>query len=195
MLLQIAQAQLERPLDESADLQPPRRRIEHRRREVVAHVEPGVGHHHAADQARGSRSRSSAARRGASRARRSRRRPPGALPPTRRTCHLTRFTASNPAARSESVTAADRPPDRHTTTIPRSRGSSCWRSETWPIGIDTRIRSVLRPATRRARERRAAPHRRRSVPSPRERRPAGRRPRLAVSLPVEVGSPAVSHAP
>ena len=48
-----------------------------------------------------------------------------------------RLTASNPRARSASVTAAERPPERHITTIRRSRGSSSCRSRTFAIGMRT----------------------------------------------------------
>ena len=78
-----------------------------------------------------------------------------------------RLTASNPQARSDSVTAADRPPDRHTTTIRRSPGSSRLTFPDLAHRHQRRPRGHARPATRRAPARRggAAPASTRASPA------------------------------
>ena len=168
--------------------------VERRRVEVVADVEAGVRHHDAADQRRdrrlavervaggGPRDPSSARGDGRQAGRRPRAHPAGEVhgvePP-------------RPQRRPS------RPPsDPRSGTRRRSGGRGAARPGAGGPGpsASARPRARARPATRRARGRRAAARRRRPAPARHGRRPPASYRCSTVDAPVEVGSPAPSHA-
>ena len=105
-----------------------------------------------------------------------------------------RLTASKPHARSDSVTAAERPPERHTTTIRRSRGSSAWRCPHLAHRHQHGAGRVLRlplVGFAHVEEQRAGVEQRLRRAGADLRASCRRR---SVAAPVEVGSPAPSHA-